>query len=133
MYEQFKARAVGVGAEVHRVATCSDAVEFVLSFLKQEGVSERPGSYAVWAKGPFLDAVGQGPLAGVPGLGFEVTEQVGAAGRYDTVGAYGWGSAYYSKYWVDPAEKLVAESPSLSARAPMPPPWCGRPRDCWPT
>jgi CubicO group peptidase (beta-lactamase class C family) len=42
------------------------------------------------------------------GLGFEVTEQVGAAGRYDTVGSYGWGSAYYSKYWVDPAEKLVA-------------------------
>ncbi len=42
------------------------------------------------------------------GLGFEVTEQVGAAGRYDTVGSYGWGSAYYSKYWVDPSEKLVA-------------------------
>ena len=42
------------------------------------------------------------------GLGFEVTEQVGAAGRYDTVGAYGWGSAYYSKYWVDPKEELVA-------------------------
>lgn len=42
------------------------------------------------------------------GLGFEVTEQVGPAGRYDSVGAYGWGSAYYSEYWVDPAEKLVA-------------------------
>ncbi len=42
------------------------------------------------------------------GLGFEVTEEVGAAGRYDTVGSYGWGSAYYSKYWVDPREKLVA-------------------------
>jgi len=41
------------------------------------------------------------------GLGFEVTEQVGAAGRYDTVGSYGWGSAYYSKYWVDPGEKLI--------------------------
>jgi CubicO group peptidase (beta-lactamase class C family) len=42
------------------------------------------------------------------GLGFEVTEQVGPAGRYDTVGSYGWGSAYYSKYWVDPREGLVA-------------------------
>lgn len=42
------------------------------------------------------------------GLGFEVTEQVGAAGRYDTVASYGWGSAYYSKYWVDPREELVA-------------------------
>lgn len=42
------------------------------------------------------------------GLGFEVTEQVGPAGRYDTVQSYGWGSAYYSKYWVDPQEELVA-------------------------
>ena len=42
------------------------------------------------------------------GLGFEVTEDVGAAGRPDSVGAFGWGSAYYSKFWVDPKEKLVA-------------------------
>ncbi len=42
------------------------------------------------------------------GLGFETTEDVGAAGRPDSLGAYGWGSAYYSKYWVDPREKLVA-------------------------
>lgn len=42
------------------------------------------------------------------GLGFETTENVGAAGRPDSAGAYGWGSAYYSKYWVDPKEKLVA-------------------------
>ncbi len=42
------------------------------------------------------------------GLGFETTEHVGAAGRPDSLGAYGWGSAYYSKYWVDPQEKLVA-------------------------
>ena len=42
------------------------------------------------------------------GLGFEVTEDVGAAGRPDSAGSYGWGSAYYSKFWVDPKEKLVA-------------------------
>lgn len=42
------------------------------------------------------------------GLGFETTEDVGAAGRPDTLGAFGWGSAYYSKFWVDPKEKLVA-------------------------
>ncbi len=42
------------------------------------------------------------------GLGFEITEDVGAAGRPDSVGAFGWGSAYYSKFWVDPKEKLVA-------------------------
>jgi CubicO group peptidase (beta-lactamase class C family) len=42
------------------------------------------------------------------GLGFETTEDVGAAGRPDSKGAFGWGSAYYSTYWVDPQEKLVA-------------------------
>jgi CubicO group peptidase (beta-lactamase class C family) len=42
------------------------------------------------------------------GLGFETTEHVGAAGRPDSLGAFGWGSAYYSKFWVDPQEKLVA-------------------------
>ena len=42
------------------------------------------------------------------GLGFEVTEKVGPAGRLDTPGAYGWGSAYYPRYFVDPREKLVA-------------------------
>jgi CubicO group peptidase (beta-lactamase class C family) len=42
------------------------------------------------------------------GLGFEVTEKVGPAGRLDSPGAYGWGSAYYPRYFVDPSEKLVA-------------------------
>ena len=42
------------------------------------------------------------------GLGFEVTEKVGPAGRLDTPGAYGWGSAYYPRYFVDPQEKIVA-------------------------
>jgi CubicO group peptidase (beta-lactamase class C family) len=42
------------------------------------------------------------------GLGFEIVEHVGRAGRPGSVGAYGWGSAYYSTYWIDPQEKLVA-------------------------
>ncbi len=42
------------------------------------------------------------------GLGFEVTERVGPAGRLESPGAYGWGSAYYPRYFVDPKEKLVA-------------------------
>ena len=42
------------------------------------------------------------------GLGFELTEHVGRAARPDSVGTFGWGSAYYSTYWVDPQEKLVA-------------------------
>ena len=81
MYEQFKTRAVGVGAEVHRVATHGDAIEFILSFLKQEGVAGLPGSYAVWAKGPFLEKVDQTLLQEVPGLSFEVTRERAAQAR----------------------------------------------------
>jgi CubicO group peptidase (beta-lactamase class C family) len=42
------------------------------------------------------------------GLGFEITEHVGRAGRYGSVGEFGWGGAYHTSYWVDPAEGLVA-------------------------
>jgi CubicO group peptidase (beta-lactamase class C family) len=41
------------------------------------------------------------------GLGFEVTEHVGRSGRPGSVGEFGWGGAYGTKYWVDPQEKLV--------------------------
>jgi len=42
------------------------------------------------------------------GLGFEVIEDVGRAGKMGSRGSYGWGSAYYSSFCVDPSEKLVA-------------------------
>ena len=41
------------------------------------------------------------------GLGFYVIEDVGARGVPGTVGELGWGGAYHSTYWVDPAEELV--------------------------
>jgi CubicO group peptidase (beta-lactamase class C family) len=41
------------------------------------------------------------------GLGFDVIEDLGRSGRYGTVGAFGWGGAYHTTYWVDPREKLV--------------------------
>jgi len=41
------------------------------------------------------------------GLGFEVTEHIGRSGRPGSVGEYGWGGAYHTKFWVDPVEKLV--------------------------
>jgi CubicO group peptidase (beta-lactamase class C family) len=41
------------------------------------------------------------------GLGFEITEHLGRSGRPGSVGEYGWGGAYGTKYWVDPEEKLV--------------------------
>ena len=41
------------------------------------------------------------------GLGFDVIEDLGRAGRYGTQGAFGWGGAYHTTYWVDPREKMV--------------------------
>jgi CubicO group peptidase (beta-lactamase class C family) len=42
------------------------------------------------------------------GLGFEVIEHLGRTGRFGSVGAYGWGSAYFQRFIVDPQERLVA-------------------------
>ncbi|MEE8325507.1 MAG: serine hydrolase domain-containing protein [candidate division NC10 bacterium] len=41
------------------------------------------------------------------GLGFQVVQDVGARGLPGSVGEYGWGGAYHSRYWVDPKEQLV--------------------------
>ncbi|MBE3124752.1 MAG: beta-lactamase family protein [Acidobacteria bacterium] len=42
------------------------------------------------------------------GLGFWVTKELGRNGEPGSAGAFGWGGAYHTTYWVDPAEKLVA-------------------------
>lgn len=41
------------------------------------------------------------------GLGFSVAEDLGERGAPGSVGEFGWGGAYHSTYWVDPAEELV--------------------------
>lgn len=41
------------------------------------------------------------------GLGFSIVEDLGARGVPGSVGEFGWGGAYHSTYWVDPAEQLV--------------------------
>ena len=45
---------------------------------------------------------------GAFGLGFWVMQDVGYYGELGSVGAYGWGSAYFPQYLVDPKEKIVA-------------------------
>ena len=47
-----------------------------------------------------------GPGSGF-GLGFQVRLDLGAAGEPGSEGDYGWGGAYHTTYWVDPAERLV--------------------------
>jgi CubicO group peptidase (beta-lactamase class C family) len=49
---------------------------------------------------------GAGPGSGF-GLGFRIVTDLGAYGRPSSEGAYGWGGAYHSTYWVDPTEGLV--------------------------
>ncbi len=41
------------------------------------------------------------------GLGFRIVTDVGKSGQPGSVGDYGWGGAYHSTYWVDPAEGLT--------------------------
>ncbi|WP_347304210.1 serine hydrolase domain-containing protein [Croceibacterium sp. TMG7-5b_MA50] len=41
------------------------------------------------------------------GLGFSVRTDLGAAGELGSEGEFGWGGAYHSQYWVDPAEGLT--------------------------
>jgi CubicO group peptidase (beta-lactamase class C family) len=41
------------------------------------------------------------------GLGFRITEEPGKMANLGSVGDYGWGGAYHSTYWVDPAEGLT--------------------------
>lgn len=42
------------------------------------------------------------------GLGFWVLRDLGAFGELGTEGSYGWGSAYFPQYLVDPKERIVA-------------------------
>jgi L-lactate dehydrogenase complex protein LldG len=79
MYEQFKIKAEGVGAEVHRFRTRGEALDFIVTFLEQEGTAAAPQASAVWASGPFLTGIDIGRLAGkIPGLGFTVSRQAAA-------------------------------------------------------
>ncbi len=41
------------------------------------------------------------------GLGFRITENLGIHGKLGSVEEYGWGGAYHTTYWIDPAEDLV--------------------------
>lgn len=41
------------------------------------------------------------------GLGFWVMQDVGYYGELGSEGSYGWGSAYYPQYFIDPKERMV--------------------------
>jgi len=79
MFEQFKACAEAVSAEVHRFPTKSEALDFIIEFMKKEGVADNPQSYAVWADCRFLKGLDRKQLSErVPGLRFDVSRESAA-------------------------------------------------------
>jgi CubicO group peptidase (beta-lactamase class C family) len=62
--------------------------------VRNEGVGEYPGSH-LYAGQSF-------------GLGFGVITNPGLAGVISSKGAYSWGGAANTKFWIDPEEDLVA-------------------------
>ena len=42
------------------------------------------------------------------GLGFAVTSDIGKRGELGSAGNFAWGGAYYTSYWIDPSENLIA-------------------------
>jgi L-lactate dehydrogenase complex protein LldG len=115
MYEQFTARAVGVGAEVHRFDTKREALDFMIPMLKKEGLDEAPGSYAVWAECPFLEGIDMQALREVPGLRFEVSRSLASQARFG-ISQLDWavadtGSLVQDQSAVD--QRLVSSLPGI--------------------
>ncbi len=42
------------------------------------------------------------------GLGFVIVSDLGKSGELGSAGNYAWGGAYYTSYWIDPSENLIA-------------------------
>jgi CubicO group peptidase (beta-lactamase class C family) len=92
------------------LSTAEDYARFLL--MLQSG-GEWGGVHILSPKTVELMTVDHcGPLYTSPGngfgLGFWVTKELGRNGEPGSVGAFGWGGAYHTTYWVDPKEKLVA-------------------------
>ena len=92
------------------LSTAEDYARFLL--MLQSG-GEWGGVHILGPKSVELMTVDHlGPVYTSPGngfgLGFWVTKELGRNGDPGSVGAFGWGGAYHTTYWVDPAEQLVA-------------------------
>lgn len=81
MFEQFRFRAEGVNAEVHRVRTVKETLGFILGFLQKEGVADLPGSYAVWADCGLFRGIDLRPLREIDGLKFEFDRETAAGAK----------------------------------------------------
>ena len=93
MFDAFKIKAEAVSAEVHRFPAKAAALDFILGFLRREGVADAPQSYALWADSPFLQGLDKSKLSKeVPGLRFDVTRELAAQTRVG-ISQMHWGLA----------------------------------------
>lgn len=115
MYEQFKTRAEGVSAEVHRFGTRPEAVAFITGFLRQEGVVDAPHGYALWAGCPFLEGLDRSPFHDVAGLKFTVSRDLAAQARFG-ISQLDWALADTGSLVQDAAaveQRLVSTLPDI--------------------
>ena len=128
MFDQFKAKAEAVSAEVHRFATRPEALGFIVNLLEREAVADSAGSYAVWYRNVFLSEEEAGALAArIPGLGFEITRERAAAAKIG-ISEVDWAVAETGTLLVDATaveHRLVSSLPlihiALAATARMTP------------
>jgi L-lactate dehydrogenase complex protein LldG len=81
MYEQFRARAEAVSAEVHRFAGSNEALAFLVDLLAREEIAAQPGCYGVIADCPFLQGIDRKVLEQIEGLSFEVSRERAAGAK----------------------------------------------------
>ena len=82
IFDTFKLRAEAVSAEVHRFPHKSEALDFILHYLHDAGISDSPQAGAVWASCSFLDGFDQKQLSSeLPGLSFDVNREVSAEAK----------------------------------------------------
>jgi len=112
LFDTFKARAEAVSAEVHRVATRGEALDFIVALLRVEGVADVRESRAVWVEGSLLDGVDRERLAEqIPGLTFRVTQDA-AEGSKVGISQVEWAIANTGTLVTDaaPVERRLASA-----------------------
>lgn len=67
IFETFKLRAEAVSAEVHHFPRKNEALDFILHYLHDAGISDAPQAHAVWASCPSsMDLTKSNFLPGCP-------------------------------------------------------------------
>jgi L-lactate dehydrogenase complex protein LldG len=115
MYDQFKARAEGVSAEVYRFATKTLALDFIVGFLHREGCADEPHHHALWADCPFLDGIDRQTPQETAGLKFDVTRDLAADAGFG-ISQMGWALADTGTLVQDSSaieQRLVSSLPTI--------------------